>query len=1024
MTDVWSATADLLEERPDAEDDLRALLDVDNGKPWGFNDIPLDSGSFGEIVAADIVKKSDGKYQLRDPDAVRAVLNGAEPGHVDTEAEASRDTIITLDLSRIQRYITDMDRVLIGSLVVLLTLVIVLRVAFSWDAVFRGDQLVLLGNDPYFYRFWLEELVRTDPSLGSMPTRLRDHDALMFATLWGVSTLAGGGTAAVGQVLTWYPVVAAVLVGILVYKTTVAAFTDRRVGLASVALYATMPIVASRSALGFGDHHAFDYVLVALALFGLVCLAGDDADWRTVTRRRVSGAFALCLGVAGQVHAWRGGPLLLLPLAVYIAGRTATDVRSDRSPLRANAWVLGVLGAAAVLAAVPHALFGWARLYRVVAPALLLTGSGAIVGAGVLVRRLGVGGWEMLAVELGGGLLVAGVAWIGLPPMQAEVIRGVAYFVRTSQTGIGETASLLRPEFGVVTSPLFYLGFGFVFGMAVLVGITYTVGVEDRPAWIGVAAYGWTFLCMSVVQVRFAGQLGIVLSVLGGVGFVYLLAAVDLTSGLRLSGIEEATGRARFRGEAIGAPSLSLPDRRIAATVCALFLVVGGFGGLQVVSGTQSLAVEDSTFEAATTIDEHAAAMDTTWPENYVFSEWSWSRAYNYYVNGQSRSYAYERENYGEFVMSTNSEGWYSRLSEKPTGYVVVGAPEEETNPPPAAMQTRLWENWGSATAAVDGVSHYRAMYATDERKVYELVPGATVVGAAEPEAEVTARTEVSVDGHEFTYRRRATTNPYGLYRVTVPYAGTYDTAQVRTEVSADDVRTGGRQVVHDRAGVAHWPFDADDETAVYDRVGGYTGELQGATRVDGVSGQALLFDGSDDQVTVASDADRSFALVEPNGSLTVSLWLRGSLGSSDAQYPTILSYRSAEAGIIWGIWGRTDEADDFGVIFSDQTGDQARNFGVTTTNFSQWTHVVAVLDREAGEVRLYQNGQLVLTTDAADLGPLVSEGRLMIGSRDGRDYAPVTIDEVRIYQRALDDDSVEGLYNESTGDISERDAP
>jgi dolichyl-diphosphooligosaccharide--protein glycosyltransferase len=946
MTDVRAATADLLEERPDLEDDLRALLAVDDGDPWTFDEIPLDSGSFGEIVAADIVKKSDGQYRLRDPDAVRAVLDGTELGHADVEDAARRDVPISLDSSGIRRHLADVDRVLVGTLVASLALVIVLRTAFSWNAVFRGDHLVLLGNDPYFYRFWLEELVRTDPSLGSMPARLQDHDVLMVATLWAVSTLAGGGTTAVGQVLTWYPVAAAVLVGGLVYKTTVAAFTDRRVGLASVALYATTPIVAYRSALGYGDHHAFDYLLVALALFGLVCLAGDDADWRAVTRRRVSGAFALCLGVAAQVHAWRGGPLLLLPIAVYIVVRAATDVRADRSPLRANVWVLGSLGAAAVLAAVPHALFGWAGLYRAVAPALLWGGSGAVVGAGMLARRLGVGGREVLAAELGGGLLVAGLAWIGLPPVRAAATRGVGYFVRTGQTGIAETASLFRPEFGVVTSPLFYLGVGFVFGTAALVGVTYAIGVEDRPVWIGVAAYGWTFLCMSVVQLRFAGQLGIVLSVLGGVGFVYLLAAVDLASGLRLSGTEGATGRARFRGEAVEVSSLSLPDRRTVATVCALFLVVGGFGGLQAASGAQALAVEDSTFEAATAIDDHAAATDTTWPQNYVFSEWDWNRAYNYYVNGQSRSYAYAQRNYGEFVTSTTPEGWYERLSEKPTGYVAVGPPGDGANPPSEVMKTRLWNNWGSATAETSGVSHYRAVYANEERKVYELVRGATLVGESRPGSEVVVTTEVTIDERTFTYRHQSKANPYGIYSVTVPYSGTYEVSETRVQIAEDGIHNGTRYILHDREGRAHWPFNTEDKQFVYDRVGGFTGMIQGATRVDGMTGRALSFDGTDDQVTIASDAGRGVRLLDPNGSVTISFWMRGSLEPSRSRYPTVLTQHSVGNGTVWEFWARTGGADDFGVRVDDRTGTTVKNFGIDTTNFSQWTHVVAVLDR------------------------------------------------------------------------------
>jgi hypothetical protein len=90
------------------------------------------------------------------------------------------------------------------------------------------------------------------------------------------------------------------------------------------------------------------------------------------------------------------------------------------------------------------------------------------------------------------------------------------------------------------------------------------------------------------------------------------------------------------------------------------------------------------------------------------------------------------------------------------------------------------------------------------------------------------------------------------------------------------------------------------------------------------------------------------------------------------------------------------------------------RNFGVDTTNFSQWTHIVAVLDREAGELRLYRDGQLVAMTDASELGPLTSEGRLVMGSRGSRDYSSITVDEVQISQKAVSDEAVRRLYNRS----------
>jgi dolichyl-diphosphooligosaccharide--protein glycosyltransferase len=703
-----------------------------------------------------------------------------------------------------------------------------------------------------------------------------------------------------------------------------------------------------------------------------------------------------------------------LPVAAYVVFRVASDVRVGDSPLQANAWTLGALAVAAGLAILLHIAFGWSGVYRAVAPALLLAGSLVVVGIGELAARREIVASTVLGLEVVGSILVGGVAWVAIPDVRQAGEQGIAYFLQTGQTEITETRSLLSPEFGVITTPIFYLGLTFFLAVAALVWAGWRVKQEHRPTWLALTTYTGTFFLLALVQLRFAGQFGILAAVFAGLGFVYLVAAVDITSYPRPFETDSEPPESPLRERISQSAALSLPDRQAASAVVVLFLLIGSLGAVQTANGS-GLVVEETSYDAATAIDAHSATAERTWPENYVFSDWGRNRVYNYYTSGQSQSYQYAQQNYESFITSREPEQWYARLSAKPTGYVVVESPEDGASAPPETMQSRLWENWGSATAEVPGTSHYRVVYANEERKVYELVSGATVVGEAQPGTEVVATAEVSVDGREFTYRNRATANPYGIYSVTVPYSGTYEISQTRVRVSEQDFQTGTRQILHDREGIAHWPFDASDEALVYDRVGGFTGEIQGATRTDGVSGQALSFDGTDDEASVASDSGGGVRLLEPNGSVTISFWMRGSLGSSASRYPTVLSQQSAENGTVWGLWARTGGADDFGIRINDQDGTPVRNFGVDTTNFSQWTHIVAVLDREAGELRLYRDGQLVATTSASELGPLISSGRLIMGSKGGRDYAPVVIDEIRIFQQAASDEDVARLYNKSS---------
>ncbi|WP_049941207.1 hypothetical protein [Halorhabdus utahensis] len=75
MTVVEATTAELLEEKPALSDGLTELLDVDAAeKTWTFDDVPFDSGTFGELVSRGVVEKRDGEYALADRAAVKRAL--------------------------------------------------------------------------------------------------------------------------------------------------------------------------------------------------------------------------------------------------------------------------------------------------------------------------------------------------------------------------------------------------------------------------------------------------------------------------------------------------------------------------------------------------------------------------------------------------------------------------------------------------------------------------------------------------------------------------------------------------------------------------------------------------------------------------------------------------------------------------------------------------------------------------------------------------------------------------------------
>jgi dolichyl-diphosphooligosaccharide--protein glycosyltransferase len=251
MADERDATA-TLEERPELASALESVRPVDDdAETWTFEDVPIDSGTFGELVSADLVEKVDGEYRL--PEATRRALDGET-----SDATAKQDAA-DLDLS-LPAF--DVDGRAVSALAGALAVVALFRTVFSYGAVFRDGAVVLSGNDPYAYRYVVESLLAAGKGVDAALLNelgMANGEPFMVATLYWLSDLFGGTASSVGTVMAWYPVASALLTGLLLYVLAVRLTDDRRVGLAAVVFLATTPAHALRTSLGFADHHAFDY---------------------------------------------------------------------------------------------------------------------------------------------------------------------------------------------------------------------------------------------------------------------------------------------------------------------------------------------------------------------------------------------------------------------------------------------------------------------------------------------------------------------------------------------------------------------------------------------------------------------------------------------------------------------------------------------------------------------------------------------------------------------------------------------
>jgi dolichyl-diphosphooligosaccharide--protein glycosyltransferase len=602
-------------------------------------------------------------------------------------------------------------------------------------------------------------------------------------------------------------------------------------------------------------------------------------------------------------------------------------------------------------------------VYRVFAPALLLTGSLVVVGIGELAARREIAASTVLGLEAVGSIGVGGIAWITVPDIRQAGEQGVAYFLRTGQTEITETRSLLSPEYGVITTPIFYLGLTFSLSVAALVWVGWRVKREHQPTWLALTTYTGSFFMLALVQLRFAGQFGILAAVFAGLGFVYLVAAVDVTEYPRLFETDLEPPESPMGARVSPLTTLSLPDRQAAAAIVVLFLLVGSLGAVQTTNGN-GLVVEKTAYDAAMAIDTHSTTADRTWPDNYVFSDWGRNRAYNYYVSGQSRSYWYAQQHYDEFLTSKNANTWYDQLSAKPTGYVVVTDVDGE--PPQASMQSRLWDNWGSHSDDIEGVGHYRAVYANDERKVFELVSGAMLVGRGEPDESQAVNTEFEVGGETHTYERRVTTTANGWYAVRVPYNGSYDTGESTERVRESAVRNGTFTGTSDSQG--HWPLNASRGNVAFDVTGGNHGQVEGAKWTN----SGLSFDG-DDKVRVPSGEELS-----PEGDFTLTVTFRTDSRTDyvdDVSFPRIAG--TAPSSRFINSSGYVIALRRGHVLAALGDGKNGSFVQGPRVDDGEW-HTVQLF-REGATVRLVLDGQVVRTTQYS--GIVTSQDTFAIGS-------------------------------------------
>lgn len=214
---------------------------------------------------------------------------------------------------------------------------------------------------------------------------------------------------------------------------------------------------------------------------------------------------------------------------------------------------------------------------------------------------------------------------------------------------------------------------------------------------------------------------------------------------------------------------------------------------------------------------------------------------------------------------------------------------------------------------------------------------------------------------------------------------------------------------------IAYWNFNESQGSSVYDSSGlGNTGSIMGATRVNGISGNALDFDGINDYVVVADKPSQQITTDQ----LSISLWFNLQQDVGNAQKRLICKQEYDNTGNAWGLeffgeglYGSPGNQ----LVFHDSTGTAAYNcYSGALVETDKWYHVVVV--DNAGQISFYLNGGLVHSSNQGYGIPSNIPAEIMIGRTcynpwGATMYFDGLIDEVRLYNRPLNTGEIQELY-------------
>ncbi|MDP4009584.1 MAG: DUF2341 domain-containing protein [Candidatus Shapirobacteria bacterium] len=215
---------------------------------------------------------------------------------------------------------------------------------------------------------------------------------------------------------------------------------------------------------------------------------------------------------------------------------------------------------------------------------------------------------------------------------------------------------------------------------------------------------------------------------------------------------------------------------------------------------------------------------------------------------------------------------------------------------------------------------------------------------------------------------------------------------------------------------IGYWKMDENVGTTTVDSSGNNNTATLGTgnsapTWSPGKYGVGLSFNGTTNYIKVSYDA----SLKKPVSAITMGAWVKL---NSTGGWQSVVQYPQQDGSHVSTYFDWAIYVGSGGGLHTRIDGESSGTYG--TISWGEWTHVAIAWDGSSTLVKYYINGALVGTYDGTKTSIVYDNNNPVYFGQNagGGEKLSGSLDEVRIYNRALSPSEVSQLYNWAPGPI------